>query len=385
MSVEEIIDQCESLYNDLDLNYVKDWKETHGSKAIGYLPVYVPREVIHAHGMLPVGIMGGGDNLEIIRGDAYFQSYICHLPRSVIELGVAGKLDCLDGVLFPAICDVIRNLSGMWKMEFPDKYVNYLDFPQNFSAAGRDFYLKEIRQMSEDFEKISGKKVTPAELNQSIRLYNENRRAIQDLYSLRSEMPHLALTFEVYLLMRAGNILEVTEHTTLLREYMVAVVDCDRPKLDNIRVIVTGAFCEQPPLSLVRALENSGCYIVDDDWILCNRYQTCDIPEADDPLMTIVDSYLSNTVSTASRYDDSDEKGKYLADMVRDRDAEGVVFAAPSFCDPALLDRPMLQDVLGRENIPYTAFKYAENTGQIQVIKEQTGTFADSIKLWGAE
>ncbi len=198
-------------------------------------------------------------------------------------------------------------------------------------------------------------------------------------------MPHLALTFEVYLLMRAGNILEVTEHTRLLREYMAAVVDCDRPKLDNIRVIVTGAFCEQPPLSLVRALENSGCYIVDDDWILCNRYQTCDIPETDDPLMAIVDSYLSNTVSTASRYDDSDEKGKYLADMVRDRDAEGVVFAAPSFCDPALLDRPMLQDVLGRENIPYTAFKYAENTGQIQVIKEQTGTFADSIKLWGAE
>lgn len=71
--------------------------------------------------------------------------------------------------------------------------------------------------------------------------------------------------------------------------------------------------------------------------------------------------------------------------MVRDRDAEGVVFAAPSFCDPALLERPMLQNVLSKENIPYTAFKYAENTGQIQVIKEQTGTFADSIKLWGAE
>jgi hypothetical protein len=53
--------------------------------------------------------------------------------------------------------------------------------------------------------------------------------------------------------------------------------------------------------------------------------------------------------------------------------------------DPALLDRPMLQNVLAKQNIPYTAFKYAENTGQIQVIKEQTGTFADSIKLWGAE
>jgi benzoyl-CoA reductase subunit B len=45
--------------------------------------------------------------------------------------------------------------------------------------------------------------------------------------------------------------------------------------------------------------------------------------------------------------------------------AEGVVFAAPSFCDPALLERPMLQDVLSKHKIPHTAFKYSENTGQM--------------------
>ena len=34
--------------------------------------------------------------------------------------------------------------------------------------------------------------------------------------------------------------------------------------------------------------------------------------------------------------------------------------------------------------IPYIAFKYAENSGQMQPIREQAGTFADSIKLWSA-
>jgi benzoyl-CoA reductase subunit C len=47
-------------------------------------------------GVLPVGIMGGGD-IEIIRGDAYYQSYICHIPRSTIELGLDGSLDCSTG------------------------------------------------------------------------------------------------------------------------------------------------------------------------------------------------------------------------------------------------------------------------------------------------
>jgi benzoyl-CoA reductase subunit C len=42
----------------------------------------------------------------------------------------------------------------------------------------------------------------------------------------------------------------------------------------------------------------------------------------------------------------------------------------------------MLQQVLAAHSIPYIAFKYAENAGQMQPIREQAGTFADSIKLW---
>ena len=66
----------------------------------------------------------------------------------------------------------------------------------------------------------------------------------------------------------------------------------------------------------------------------------------------------------------------------RAAEADGVIFAAASFCDPALLDQPMLESALEAADIPYTSFKFAENTGQFQVIREQAGTFADSIKLW---
>jgi benzoyl-CoA reductase subunit C len=67
---------------------------------------------------------------------------------------------------------------------------------------------------------------------------------------------------------------------------------------------------------------------------------------------------------------------------VRENRAEGVIFAMASFCDPALLDRPILQDILTKHGIPHIAFKYAENSGQMQPIREQAGTFSDSIKLW---
>ena len=41
-----------------------------------------------------------------------------------------------------------------------------------------------------------------------------------------------------------------------------------------------------------------------------------------------------------------------------------------------------LQQALKEAGIPFIAFKYAENSGQMQPIREQAGTFADSIKLW---
>ncbi|OFZ13604.1 MAG: benzoyl-CoA reductase subunit C [Bdellovibrionales bacterium RBG_16_40_8] len=383
MELQKIVERCTDLYRDLDLKYVQEWKSKNSAHAIGYMPVYVPRELIHAAGILPVGIMGGGDETEIIRGDAYFQSYICRIPRSTIELGVLKKLACLDGMLFPAICDVIRNLSGMWKIMFPEVYVRYMDLPQDFHGAGHSFYRRDLEELKHDLEKISGRKITDDRLRQSIAAYNENREVIEALYTLRAEMPHLVPTHEVYLLLRVSNILEVNEHTKLMRSYMKVAKESNRPFRDCVRVVVSGAFCEQPPLNLVRGLESSGCYIVDDDWVLGARYNLKSIETAGDPMDALVKSYMHDTVSTASRYEQGNKKGKYLIELVKKRRAQGVIFAAPSFCDPALLERPMLQAVLTEEGIPHTGFKYAENTGQIQVIKEETGTFADSIKLWG--
>ena len=114
------------------------------------MPYYVPREIIHAAGALPLGILGGGDQLEVIHGDAYYQSYICRIPRSTIELGVSGRLDFVDGMLFPSICDVIRNLSGMWKLMFPNSGSRYIDLPQNFEDdVGGEFYRSELQEIRE--------------------------------------------------------------------------------------------------------------------------------------------------------------------------------------------------------------------------------------------
>jgi len=387
MSLKDILARCEQLFEDLDFNAVKQWKAAApGRKAIGYMPIYVPREIVHAAGMLPVGIFGGGDQLEVIQGDAYYQSYICRIPRSTLELGLTGRLDCLDGMLFPSICDVIRNLSGMWQVLFKDKYVKYFDLPQNYDdATGGSFYVHEMQTLCEDLGKLGGTPITDDALRASIAVYNDNRRAVRELYAYRAQQPWQVPTSEAYLVLRAGCVLPPEEHAQLIRQYLAECEKQKRPQRDNARIILTGSFCEQPPLGLIKSIEMAGCYVVDDDFQLIQSWLLDEVPATGDPLQELSKAFLHRSASTASKYDEKKaDKGQFLLRQVKTRGAEGVIFAAASFCDPALLERPMLQEILAKHKIPYTAFKYAENTGQMAPIREQAGTFADSIKLWSA-
>jgi benzoyl-CoA reductase subunit C len=381
--VGPLLERAEAIYRDLRLATVKDWKARTGGLAVGYLPIFVPRELLHAQGVLPVGLMGGGEELEIIRGDAYYQSYICHIPRSTIEMGLDGSLDCLDGMIFPAICDVIRNLSGMWKLQFPEKLSFYLDLPQDFTAAGGTFYRQALQELSAALTARGARPYDPEALRASIALYDGERAAVRALYARRQEAPWKVPTAELYLLLRASLQLPVEASTRLFRDYLQAVDgDPSRRPLDQARVLLTGSFCEQPPLGLIRTLERSGCYLVDDDFVQVHRFLRGSVAREGDPIQALVSAFLEDGVESPTRYDASGTKGRELVERCRRAGAEGVLFCAPSFCDPALLDQPMTARALDAAGIPWTAFKYAENNGQFQVIREQAGTFADSIKLW---
>ena len=348
------------------------------------MPIYVPRELLHAQGALPVGILGGGDDLEIIRGDAFYQSYICHIPRSTIELGLNGSFDVLDGMLFPAICDVIRNLSGIWKMKFPDKLVRYLDVPQDFDRdIGGAFYRRELEELSQDLVRHGARELTDEALRDSIRKYNECSRLVRELYTLRQNEPWRVPTSELYAVIRAALMMPVEESIAMLEAYRALLeAETERKPMDQARVVLTGTFCEQPPLGLIKTLERAGCYIVDDDFVQIHRWLHHEVSDEGDPLENLVIAFLEDAIESPTRYIDQGVKGGELVDRVRAARAEGVLLGAPSFCDPALLDQPMVVKALDEAGVPWTAFKYSENSGQFQVIREQAGTFADSIKLW---
>ena len=381
-----VVDWAAEIAEDLDFAAARAHLEAHpGTKAAGYLPVYAPREIVRAAGMLPVGIHGGGDRLEIIRGDAFYQSYICHLPRSVIELAQSGRLDFLSAVLFPATCDVIRNLSGTWQLVAPRVYVRYLDLPQGGAPEiAAEFWKEELGVLARDLGRVADRAVTDDGLREAIAAYNAARALIRELYRVRRETPWRVPSEELYLLLRAGEVVPLETFVERAREYLAAVqADAGRVR-DRARVVVVGAFCEPPPLGLIKTIERAGCFIVDDDFLLGNRMLDGDVPLDGDPLGALATAFVRRSVRNSTVYEaDPEGKRRLIRERVEAAKADGVIFASASFCDPALLDRPMLRAGAEEAGIPCIAFQFAENTGQFQQFREQAGTFADAIKLWG--
>ena len=287
--LEEILEECKEHAFDLNFTRAKDWKnEKEGRVIVGYMPIYFPREVIHAAGGMAVGIMGGGDRKQIIKGDAYYQSYICHIPRSIMELALDGHTDHFDGYVFPSICDVIRNLSGIFKQQKIGKFVKYMDFPQNFlPEIGGVFYQQEMEHVMNYIKEINGVEVTTEMLNHSIDLYNKNRQMIEFIYDTRQEYPWRLSITDVYHIIRAGMVIPVEEHNAILEEVCEHIKNDIGTPQDKIKIVVSGAFCEQPAVGLIKAIEDSGCYVVDDDYMLGSRMIIGDIDATTDaPLIS---------------------------------------------------------------------------------------------------
>lgn len=386
--LKEIIESCKAYAFDMNFTKAKEWKEEkEGRVLVGYMPIYFPREIIHAAGGMAVGIFGGGDRKQIIKGDAYYQSYICHIPRSIIELALDKHLDHIDGFIFPSICDVIRNLSGIFKQQKIGKFVKYMDFPQNFlPEIGGVFYQQEMQHVLKYIKEINGVDVTKEALNHSIDLYNKNRQMISFIYDTRQNYPWRLSIEDVYHIIRAGTVIPVEEHNAILEEVCEHIKHNIGVPQDKIKVVISGAFCEQPAIGLIKAIEEAGCYVVDDDYMLGSRMIIGDIDAtSDNPLEAISNSYIKQSQYSSSIYDVHNPKEYRLAKIVKDRGANGVIFASASFCDPSLLDAPIFQNAFNKLGIRYIAFQYSENINQFKVIKEQVGAFSDSIKLWEDE
>jgi benzoyl-CoA reductase subunit C len=108
------------------------------------------------------------------------------------------------------------------------------------------------------------------------------------------------------------------------------------------------------------------------------------VPTTGDALENLAVAYVKFGALAPCRYEGPRRRGAELVKAVKAHKAQGAIVCSPSFCDPALLDRPGLLAALEAASIPSIQLQYAENSVDYGSVREQAGTFADAIRLWEA-
>lgn len=371
----------EELVSDVEFSEVRAWKKANpGSLAIAYFPVYAPVEIIHAAGALPVGLHGAGDRLDIQHADARFGSFICSIAKTTLELGMTKRLDVFDGMLFSGICDTARNLCWVLKRNFPDIYADFLHLPHNpQTTASAEFLASEYRRVIGELEEMTGNKVTDDGLRRSIALFNRNRSLTERLFAMRTASPHLLATSELYTTVRAGNFLPVEQHNAMLEALLADVPGRSAKARDSIRIVIEGSFCEQPPMDLIRIIEQAGCYVVEDDLNLGRRWFIADLDASGDPVDALADAYMNQSVYSSVRHDFRKPRFKELVLKVQRVRADAVLLLVAKFCEPAYFDYVLYKRELESVGIPHLNLEFEEKMFTFERLQTELETFVESL------
>ena len=381
MTPEQILEQCRDLVGQPLGAVAERWKaERPGGRVVAAYPVWAPAELVHAAGMLPLSLLGGGTSVELTHADARFQSFVCSIAKSTLELGFQDIVKGIDGFVFSNICDVARNLGSIYQRNFPGVFVEYLHLPQNSTSPGVTAYVaSEFRRLAEAFEGAFGLTVTEAALTKAIETYNAVRARTRALYAFRIAEPQKLSTTELYVALRASTLVPPEQALAWLDGLLQGLPRRDARPRDRLRVVLEGVFCEQPPLGLLEVLEEAGCYVVEDDLMLGWRWYTADVPTDGDPFERLGAAYVNQAVPSSTRHEAREHRSAGLIEKVRRSRAQAVIFMPAKFCEPALFDYVLMKQGLERAGIPHMVVEFEEKMWTFERTRNEIETFVESM------
>jgi benzoyl-CoA reductase subunit C len=340
--------QFHDIAND-PMAYARRWKTETRSRVVGFFCSYAPEEIIWAAGALPYRILGAGG--PISRADGHLQAYSCSLVRGALEDALNGKLDFLDGTVFPHTCDSIQRLSDIWRLNAGLGFHLDLVLPVKLNTGSAQDYMQAvIKKFRHDLEDRLGVEITPEKLSKAVLTFNHIRTCLQRIYQIRKDHPAMLSGRDLHAIVKASMVMD----RNVLADRLSAVVDLlqtQRTEIDmqRKRLVLTGGICSMP--EIYQPIEDAGGTVVWDDFCTGSRYFEGTIDLEGNLLNSIAQRYFNRIICPA-KHRDCFSRGDNLLKMVDNTGAQGVIFVLLKFCDPHAFDYPYIRELLNGAGIP---------------------------------
>jgi benzoyl-CoA reductase/2-hydroxyglutaryl-CoA dehydratase subunit BcrC/BadD/HgdB len=311
-------------------SFIEDWKKS-GRPVVGYTCTYVPLEILHAAGILPVRLRGLSTERTSI-GDAYFGPFICSLPKCILQSVGEKQYRFLDGVIIIPGCDSMRRLDECWRKAGDDideiipEFFYHLSIPHKLTGFSLQFFIQELQSMIDALSQKFGVEINERKLNDSISLFNRCRELMTEVQKSREE--GLLSGSEALRAVMAASMIPRGDYISLLEQYL-SEIDTSA-KQQGPRIMLAGSACDD--VELMDLIEQEGCHIVADTLCYGLSVETAPVSLEGDPLESLARRYLGSLHCPRMYGAYRERRDSILAEIER-AEIDGVILQNIRFCD----------------------------------------------------
>ncbi len=345
-----------------------------GLPILGWNNTYVPEEIIIAAGFIPYRVMGA--SIPISLSKTYLSGNLCSNVQSVLECGLNGDYNFLDGIIIGGSTDVTKRLYDAWVRYANVPFGHLFDIPKRFDENAIIHYRESICFLIEEIEKYFKTKISGLNIAEAVSICNKSRKLLTGLNALR-KTANPPVTPQQFLEICK---LAMTGDKNSFNISLANLLDKIKPEAgekEGFRILLTGSFQDQP--WLLDVIESCGGIVVCED--LCTRYRYFSglAREGSDPISAIAERYIKFKAPSAT-FVSQDERAEYLLDLIKEFKIGGVIYHILKFDDPYLFEFPDIKETLSGCGIPVLRIETEHNTTAVGQIMTRIQAFMETLK-----
>ena len=347
-----------------------------GQKIVGCFPPYAPEELVHASGLLPMGLWGGYTELKLAK--SYLPPFACPIMQANMEFALNGKYSGLQAVIIPAICDTLRCMTQNWRFGVPRIPMIPIVYPQNrTSAASIDYLISEYEHALVMLSTITGKMMTEQALCRTIEIYNEHNAVMREFSALAAKHLDIITPTVRHGIMKSAFFMDKSDHTASVKKINAGLKALPEHKFSGKRVILAGISSE--PKELLEILEENGIAVVGDDLAQESRQYRTDTPLTGGGALKRLALQWKSRTCCSLIHELGKPRGTYLSELCRERQADGVINCLMKFCDPEEYDQPWLEADLRQAGYPCLTIEVDPLNKSFEQLRTRIQTFAEML------
>ncbi len=345
----------ENLLQEANNELVRQAK-AEGKKALGYTCYFMPEVLLDLPGCFSVRLRAPKCTSPDI-ATYYMSGRTCHYGRSLFERALEGGFNFLDAQMATETCTVTcrfqEHLGYMEVIQNPDFFVSFTDVPFKKDENSVDHYTKQLQAHVLDplHEKL-GIDTSDEAILQAIEQHNEVCRLITEIGNYRKLDNPTITGYEFQIIQLCTLVCPKYLILPMLRETAeeMKTREPDEKPTFRCKVVLSGSENDDPEFT--KLIEGCGALVVADRHCygsLPGREEIV-VKEGQSPLEAVARHYLQT--SQCARFMPQDEmraRKQYLADVVKEYKADGLIVESMKFCEYWSYERTIDTVVMPRD------------------------------------